>query len=143
MKLKNFMVSTVAICFLGNWASANRDDFNKPSAELAGAIAKAASGLGYDLSSEEGKKKFGDYLKSQKDTLATTMGIDMSTDEGRKKMHEAVKSHVDSVAQAQGFDMSTQAGRDSLEKYLVSTGDYAYLKPDRRQQGSQQGDQQK
>jgi hypothetical protein len=137
MKIKT-AVMTLAICLVTVSAFANREQFNKPSGELASAIATAATGLGYDLSSGEGRKNFGDYLKAQKDTLATSMGIDMSTDEGRKKMHEAIKSHVNTVAKEQGFDMSTQAGRDSLEKYLVSKGEYAYLRPERKPHGERQ-----
>ncbi len=145
----NSAVIILALCLVSANSFANREEFNRPSNELETAISTAATGLGYDLSSKDGRKSFGDYLKTQKDALATSLGIDTSTEEGKKKMHEAVKSHVDSIAKEQGFDMSTQAGRDSLEKYLISKGEYAYLKPDKkgppekRDQAAQSTDQSK
>lgn len=80
---------------------ADRENFSAPSAELRTAIAAAATSLGYDLSTEDGRKAFMDN----------------------------VKAHRDEVAKAQNFDLTTQAGRDALEKYLVSSGDYASLVP--------------
>ena len=91
--------------------------------------AAAATQLGYDLSSETGRKQFGDYLKTQRDTLAKSSNADLSTEDGRKKFGDSMKAHVDAVAKTQGFDMTTKEGRDSLEKYLVSTGDLSYLRP--------------
>ena len=133
MKLGNkFLVIAiqVAVAGLSLQSFAGREDFNKPSKELAESIAGAATTMGYDLSSKEGRKQFGDYMKTQRDTLATSLGIDMSTEEGRKKYHETVKTQMDEVAKAQNFDLTTKEGRDALEKYFITNGEYAYVRPD-------------
>ena len=134
MKLNSKILALVihaSVVSLSLHAFAGREDFNKPSKELADAIATSATSMGYDLSSKDGRKQFGDYMKTQRDTLATSLGIDMSTDEGRKKYHEAVKTHHAEVAAAQSIDLTTKEGKDALEKYLISTGDYAYVRPSR------------
>lgn len=133
MKIGNkFLVIAIQVAVVGLslQSFAGRDDFNKPSKELAEAIGSAATTMGYDLSSKEGRKQFGDYMKTQRDTLATSLGIDMSTEEGRKKYHESVKTHVDEVAKSQNFDLTTKEGRDSLEKYFITNGEYAYVRPE-------------
>lgn len=150
MKLSNQVLAVilhVAVMGLSLQTFANREDFNKPSKEFAEAIATTATTLGYDLSSKDGRKQFGDYLKTQRDTLATSLGIDLSTEEGRQKYKEAVKTHVNEVAKAQNFDLTTKEGRDALEKYLVSSGDLAYVRPEpkgkhgpRDQANAQQGE---
>ena len=133
MKLSNQVLAIVlhvAVIGLSLQSFANREDFNKPSKQLAEAIATSATSMGYDLSSKDGRKQFGDYMKTQRDTLATSLGIDMATEEGRQKYKEAVKTHIDEVATAQKFDLTTKDGREALEKYLISSGEFAYVRPE-------------
>ncbi len=135
------MALSLSLCLMSTNVFADRQEFNQPSQEVKNAIATAATNLGYDLSTQEGRKSFGDYLKSQRDSLAKSANIDLSTVEGRKKFGDQMKAKVDEIAKAQGFDMSTNEGRDSMEKYLASTGNLAYLRPEPKDHGGNQNNQ--
>ncbi len=126
---KEKVILVLAVLIGTSQGYAGREDFNRPSEELRSAIATAATSLGYDLSTDDGRKQFGDYLKAARDKSATAAGADMNTDEGRKAYMQTVKAHREEVAKAQNFDMTTQTGRESLEKYLVSNGEYASMMP--------------
>lgn len=140
MKLLN--LSVALLLGFARPAFADRGDFNQIPDSVKTALVNAATSLGYDLSTDAGRKSFGDYLKSQKDALATSQGFDMTTEEGRKAMHDYVKTQVDSIAAAQGFDMTTKEGRDALQAYLVSQGNYALLAPPGRPRDNQGGQNQ-
>ena len=140
-----FLVFTLAV-----QANADRKSFHQPSKEIKEAIAAEATKKGYDLSTEEGRKGFQDYMKEQRGIKAKELGLDLSTEEGRKAFKEAVKAQLEAIAKENNIDINTPEGRKSLDQQLISSGQLSLLPMPRgpkekggrkpREEGSGEGD---
>lgn len=121
---------------LASSVQARRADFNQLPTEARERVAAQAAELGFDLSTEEGRRAFGDHMRDQREARAVELGFDLSTREGRQAFHENHRSQVEQIAETNGFDLSTPDGRQSLRSYLAENNQLGLLPPPR---GPRQG----
>lgn len=84
------------LALLGSVAIANAEEANSSVASSHPhfrAIKKRALKQGYDLSTQEGRKAYHDYLKTKRIQKAAALGFDLTTPSGRKAYRAYRHSH--------------------------------------------------
>ena len=80
------LIMTSSTVFAQNEDHTNRDGAKEYTA-------KYAADLGYDLSTEAGRKQFGNFARTKVESIAKEQNIDLSAAEGKKKINEYLEAN--------------------------------------------------
>ncbi|MGE4130432.1 MAG: hypothetical protein AB7F86_02275 [Bdellovibrionales bacterium] len=132
MTKPSIMVMGLALSMSAYAAETPEVDLTEVPVEVEQVVEGQAQQLGFDLQTPQGRRKFGDHMRKQREERARKLGFDLKTAKGQESWNKHMDQELEKVAKEKGFNLAEGPGREGAVQELMKRGDLAVVPMDRQ-----------